>query len=73
MEIKKTAEELAMEVNQAIGDIKEMVTKSATVEALNEAVKEFEVFKAENDTAQYTEKMSGLENDIKKLNHLYFS
>ena len=67
MEIKKTAEELAMEVNQAIGDIKEMVTKSATVEALNEAVKEFEVFKAENDTAEYTEKMSGLENDIKKL------
>ena len=67
MEDIKTAEKMAEQVNLAISDIKEMVTKSATVEALNAAVKEFETFKADNDTSEYEEKITALQGDIRKL------
>ena len=67
MEDNKTAEKMADQVNTAISDIKEMVTKSATVEALNAAVKEFETFKADNDTSEYEEKITALQGDIRKL------
>jgi len=49
-EIKKTAEDLAIELNAKVDTFKEMVEKSATVEALNEAVKSFDEFKEKNDT-----------------------
>ena len=61
------AEQLANEINARLDSYKEMVDKSATVEALNEAVKDFESFKQSNDLTEYDEKMGNLEKDIRKL------
>lgn len=64
----KTPEEMAIEINQNIEAIKEMVEKSATVEALNEAKKEFETFKASIADDTEKEKVADLEKQIRKLN-----
>lgn len=67
MDDNKKVDDLAIEINAKIDTFKEMVQKSATVEALDEAVKSFEDFKEKNDTTEFTEKMTNLEKDIKAL------
>ncbi len=61
------AEQLANEINARLDSYKEMVDKSATIEALNAAVTDFESFKQSNDLSGYDEKMGNLEKDIRKL------
>ncbi len=61
------AEKLAVEMNAKLETYKEMITKSATVEALKAAVDDFNDFKEKNDTAEYQTKISGLEKNIKEL------
>ncbi len=66
-EEKLSTEQLASQINERLETFKEMVLKSATVEALNVAVDDFKEFKEKNDLSEYTTKMSGLEKDIAKL------
>ena len=64
---EKTIDVMAAEINAKLDTYKEMVEKSATVEALNEATKAFDDFKKDNDLTEYQEKQSDLEKQITKL------
>lgn len=64
---EKNIDVMAAEINAKLDTYREMVEKSATVEALNEAVKDFSEFKEKNDISEYQEKTSDLEKQITKL------
>jgi len=64
---KTKAEIAAEQINAQIADIKDMVNKSATAEALKAATDDLEAFKSETDLTGYETKMAGLEKDIKTL------
>lgn len=63
----KTPEEMAAAISESIKDIKQMVEKSATVEALNAAIAEFNTFKDGADLEGHKTKISDLEKTIRKL------